>query len=83
MITESRDVANVVRVVECSSGELLAIARCTDGTYGILLSGRLIESLDWNSNRFHECLSLVEHLATIRGYQSHGDVQPSLLALAS
>jgi len=58
-----REVSGVVKKVATTGRGALAVVRCTDGTYGLLWDGRLVESLDWNSDRFNDCLTFVERLA--------------------
>jgi hypothetical protein len=63
MILPSRDILRVVKTIALTPRGEIGVVRCTDGTYGLLWDGRLVESLDWNSDRMDECVTFVERLA--------------------
>jgi hypothetical protein len=64
---EAREVSGVIKKVAATSRGEIAVVRCSDGTYGLVWDGLLVESLDWNSDRFDECVTFVEHLAASMG----------------
>ena len=62
-MNDAREISCVVKLVASTARGEVAVVRCTDGSYGMMWDGRLIESLDWASDRFNDCLIFVERLA--------------------
>jgi hypothetical protein len=62
-MNDAREISSVVKQVAYTARGEVAVVRCTDGSYGMMWDGRLIESLDWASDRFNDCLTFVERLA--------------------
>jgi hypothetical protein len=73
MEISERYISKIIRSIVTALGCEIAMVRCSDGSYGIVWDGRLVESLDWNSDRYAECESFIESLAAS---MATGTVQP-------